>query len=234
MESAISASEGSPSRGAVLDQLERLLESRHFRNSKRYPAFLRYVVEHTLLGDMEILKERTLGIEVFSRASDYDSNADPIVRVTAGEVRKRIAQYYQEPGHEHEVRIELPLGGYVPHFYDHGGPVPSPGEHADTSSLEALPPVVLSGDGVGASLLAPEVVLPESALVPAIDQPAPEGTQAHGVGDRRDGTGNPLCGACRMEFRAGTPCGDGSGYGLETGDELFPTRAERNRRSFAG
>ena len=119
----ILGADGSPlARSTLLHQLERLLESRHFRNSKRYPAFLRYVVEHTLSGDTDGLKERTLGIEVFARPSNYDTNADPIVRVTAGEVRKRIAQYYQEPGHEHEVRIDLPLGAYVPSFFSGSGP----------------------------------------------------------------------------------------------------------------
>lgn len=98
------------------DQLERIVTSSHFRNSRRYPAFLRFVVEHTLDGNIERLKERTLGIEVFGRQNDYDTNADPIVRVTAGEVRKRIAQYYQDPDREHEVRINLPLGSYIPQF----------------------------------------------------------------------------------------------------------------------
>lgn len=105
------------SRAERLEQLERIVSSSHFRNSKRYPSFLRFVVERTVEENSEVLKERNLGTEVFGRASDYDTNADPIVRVTAGEVRKRIAQYYQTPGHEHELRIDLPLGSYVPHFY---------------------------------------------------------------------------------------------------------------------
>src|SRR5580658_8310319 len=108
--------DGRFSRSEVTQQLERTVRSRHFRNSKRYPSFLRFVVEQTLAGKTEALKERTLGTDVFARRSDYDTNADPIVRVTAGEVRKRIAQYYQESGHEHELRIDLPLGSYVPHF----------------------------------------------------------------------------------------------------------------------
>jgi hypothetical protein len=108
--------EGSFSRSELLDQLERIVQSKHFRNSKRYPSFLRFVVEHTLAGKTEVLKERTLGVDVFARPSNYDTNDDPIVRVTAGEIRKRIAQYYQEPGHEEELRIDLPLGSYVPHF----------------------------------------------------------------------------------------------------------------------
>ena len=113
------------SRHAVLEQMERLLESRHFRNSKRYPMLLRYVVEQTLAGKTEGLKERTLGMDVFARPGDYDTNADPIVRVTAGEVRKRLAQYYHEAGHESEIRIDLPLGAYMPHFIRPGLVTPS-------------------------------------------------------------------------------------------------------------
>jgi len=101
---------------AILDQLERVIQSTHFRHSKRYPALLSFIVQETLAGRTDSLKERTLGVEVFGRPIDYDTNADPVVRVTAGEVRKRIAQYYQSSGHEHELRFDLPLGSYVPHF----------------------------------------------------------------------------------------------------------------------
>jgi hypothetical protein len=95
---------------ALLEQLERLLENQHFHKSKRFPAFLRFVVAEALSGRSEGLKERTLGIEVFGKDPNYDTTEDPIVRVTAGEIRKRIAQYYQEPGHEKEIRLLLPPG----------------------------------------------------------------------------------------------------------------------------
>lgn len=98
----------------VQEQLQRLLTSPSFRNSQRYPALLRYAVEHTLAGFADQLKERTVGIVVFHRPADYDTNTDPVVRVTAGEVRKRLAVYYQE--HPHELRIDLPAGSYVPQF----------------------------------------------------------------------------------------------------------------------
>jgi hypothetical protein len=116
--------DGRFSRSDLLEQLERIVSSKHFRNSKRYPTFLRFVVEQTLAGKTESLKERTLGVDVFARTSHYDTNEDPIVRVTAGEIRKRIAQYYQEPGHEEELRIDLPLGSYVPHFLPAAHAVP--------------------------------------------------------------------------------------------------------------
>jgi len=100
----------------VIDQLERILISPLFKQSKRYSPFLRYVVEKTLSGEEDTLKERTIGVEVFGRDPLYDSNNDPIVRVTSGEVRRRIAQYYHEAGHEQELRIDLSPGSYVPEF----------------------------------------------------------------------------------------------------------------------
>ena len=118
----------------VPQQLERILSSTLFRNSKRYPDLLRYVVEQTLRGQAETLKERTLGVEVFRRKPDYDSNADPVVRVTAGEVRKRLAQYYAQPEHHGELRIDLPSGSYVPEFRM---PEPAPAATEEDERQEA-------------------------------------------------------------------------------------------------
>ena len=104
-------------RDAIREQLERILANPLFTHSKRYPLLLRWVVERALEGRSGQLKERTLGVEVFGRHPDYDTNTDPVVRITAGEIRKRIAQYYHEPGRENEVRIDLPCGSYVPEFH---------------------------------------------------------------------------------------------------------------------
>jgi hypothetical protein len=103
-------------REAVRAQLERILASHLFKNSKRYPKLLRYLVEHTLDDAGQQLKERVLGVEVFGRDPDYDTNLDPVVRIIAGEVRKRLAQYYHEPGRESEILIDLHPGSYVPVF----------------------------------------------------------------------------------------------------------------------
>ncbi len=105
-----------PGGQAVRDELDRLLASPYFNHSKRFPNFLRFVVEHALAGDVDNIKERTLGIEIFGRNADYDTSTDPIVRVTAAEIRKRVAQYYQDPAHHDELRISLPSGSYVPQF----------------------------------------------------------------------------------------------------------------------
>lgn len=100
----------------VREQLERLLVHPLFANSKRYPALLSYTVEQTLLGNAAELKERSIGVEVFGRSPSYDANADPVVRITAGEVRKRLSQYYYDSAHAGELIIELPIGSYVPFF----------------------------------------------------------------------------------------------------------------------
>lgn len=102
---------------AIDEQLNRLLASPYFIHSKRLPDFLRFVVEHTLDGNVDNIKERTLGVEIFGRDAGYDTSSDPIVRVTAAEVRKRTAQYYQEPAHQDELRISLPSGSYIPQFH---------------------------------------------------------------------------------------------------------------------
>jgi hypothetical protein len=101
---------------AANEQLERLLANPYFSHSRRFPSFLRFIVSQTLSGRTDLLKERTVGVEVFGKDANYDTANDPIVRVTAAEIRKRIAQYYQDPAHEHELRLLLPPGSYVPRF----------------------------------------------------------------------------------------------------------------------
>jgi hypothetical protein len=103
-------------RRLVLEELGAILASYHFRGSKRYPALLRFIVEAALDNRSSNLKERILGVEVFGRHPGYDTSADPVVRVSAAEVRKRIAQYYHESGHHSRIQIELPLGSYAPEF----------------------------------------------------------------------------------------------------------------------
>lgn len=134
-------------KSAVRAQLEKIVASVPFRNSKRYPALLRYVVEKTLEGAGDELKERNIGVEVFARDPSYDLGIDPIVRITAGEVRKRLAQYYQEAAHRQELRIDIPLGSYQPEFS-------SPERAAEVVSLTApgVAKPLISEPGRGPSL----------------------------------------------------------------------------------
>jgi hypothetical protein len=124
-------------RQLVRSQLEKLVSDGRFAASKRYPYLLRYIVEQTLAGNEDDLKERTLGVEVFHRPPDYDTNADPVVRLCAAEVRKRLAQYYQSPAHGGELRIDLNPGSYVPVFSQLA---------PDAPVFEAIPPEVIPAD----------------------------------------------------------------------------------------
>lgn len=105
-----------PNAALIREQLRRLLAHPLFTNSKRYPVLLAYTVEQALIGNAGELKERTIGVEAFGREPNYDVNLDPVVRMTASEVRKRLIQYYYSPDHAGELVIELPVGSYVPSF----------------------------------------------------------------------------------------------------------------------
>ncbi len=108
--------ENEAERDAIRQQLAHILASDLFANSKRYPGLLKYVVDQTLAERASSLKERTVGVEVFGRDPTYDTNVDPVVRTSAAQVRHRLAQYYEEPGREGEIRIDLLPGSYVPQF----------------------------------------------------------------------------------------------------------------------
>ena len=102
---------------AVHKTLEEILLSPPFRNSKQCQDMLRYVVEHSLKREQESLRERVIGIEVFGRRHDYDTSDDPVVRMRAADIRKRLAQYYQRAeNHGTHVRIEIPSGSYRANF----------------------------------------------------------------------------------------------------------------------
>jgi hypothetical protein len=142
----------------VRDQLKKLLASPHFLISRRYPNLLRFVVEQTLEGQEDTLKERLLGIEVFHRSPDYDTNQDPVVRLSAAEVRKRIALYYQHPDHQNELLIGLNPGSYIPYFRPAQSPPVSPGPAEKAVETVSIPasvprwrwPLVAAGLAAGA------------------------------------------------------------------------------------
>ncbi|HEY1336510.1 MAG TPA: tetratricopeptide repeat protein [Bryobacteraceae bacterium] len=97
-------------------QLERILASKSFRQADRLKRFLTFIVEETLAGRGERLKEFVVGVEVFGKDDLFDPRNDPIVRVQARRLRSQLARYYREEGADDELVIELPKGGYAPVF----------------------------------------------------------------------------------------------------------------------
>jgi len=100
----------------VRAQIERILRSQTLSGSDQLKRLLRLVVERTLSGQPELLKEYNLGLDVFQRPPDYDPKVDPIVRVQAGRLRSKLGEYYATEGAHDLVVIQIPKGAYAPVF----------------------------------------------------------------------------------------------------------------------
>ena len=129
---------GPPDAATVQHALDEVLASTFFRNTQQCQNLLRYIVKHSLAGEDHLLRERVIGSEVFGRRPDYEPGEDPIVRLRAAEVRKRLAQFYQSCA-EAETRIEIPAGSYKANF-SRREPVLSPHRKEDlaTASVEPI------------------------------------------------------------------------------------------------
>ncbi|HET8636732.1 MAG TPA: hypothetical protein VFL96_07775, partial [Acidobacteriaceae bacterium] len=95
---------------AIRLQLERILSSGVFVSARRSQAFLRYVVEKSILGPVP--KEYEIAVDVFERSADYDPAVDATVRVEASRLRGRLREYYATQGKHDPILIDLPKGGY--------------------------------------------------------------------------------------------------------------------------
>ncbi len=136
-----------PGESEVRQALADVLEDRHFRTSKQCRDLLAYVVDHSLRDDATALKERVVGSQVFHRNPDYDTGEDPVVRVRAADVRKRLAQYYQDhPPERVPVQIDLLPGSYRATFQSRTQPPPPSIEKNEPAtlpvSLPALTPAI--------------------------------------------------------------------------------------------
>ena len=118
--------------------LEDVLQSAPFRTSRQCQDLFRYIVEHSLNGSDDSLRERVIGVDVFGRAPDYDTAEDPVVRLRAADVRKRLAQYYQSKTDAPSGwKIDIPTGSYRAHFHPpDAAPTPVLAAH---SAVHALP-----------------------------------------------------------------------------------------------
>lgn len=138
-----------PSAEEIRQHLDAILAGDEFCSSRRSSELLRHIVERALAGDVESLKERLLGVEIFHRRSDYDTSTDAIVRVTASDVRRRLVNFYAEHPAQ-PMRISLPLGSYVPDFMSLTVREVSPGtaiiEHRAGRALNVTDPGHFDGE----------------------------------------------------------------------------------------
>jgi hypothetical protein len=138
---------------AILRELESILSSPFFRTSNRSKQFLSYVVQHKLEESHEPLKERTIGAKLFQRPVGYSTGDDPVVRVQAGEVRRRLEQYHHAGLSRSPVRIELPVGSYAPEFR---WATPQPDEPAKPEPMQAETARGEAGEIVAPALAPPD------------------------------------------------------------------------------
>jgi serine/threonine-protein kinase len=78
-------------------------------------------VDQALAGEQGSSKECLIGMYIFGRRPDYDPSTDPIVRVEARRLRRKLAAYYANGGRHDPVRIEVPKGAYRPVFESQTG-----------------------------------------------------------------------------------------------------------------
>jgi TolB-like protein len=125
---------------AAKAEIERVLASKGFANAGRLSRLLRYIVDKTLAGEADQLKEYAVGVEVFDRDHTYDPRLDSIVRVEAGRLRSRLDEYYNGEGAGARLRITLPRGGYVAHFEARPEPAAEPPIDAPSRPRTVAPP----------------------------------------------------------------------------------------------
>lgn len=157
-------------------QLERIIQSALFAKSTRLTAFLRYVVEQTLAGQGDKLKEQVLALELYGRSSDFDSGLDSVVRVDARRLRDRLREYYTDSTGD-PVIISLPKGTYAPVF-ERGNTLSAVVKFPSASPPEAPKPpargrwrrpIIYTGTAVvGAAILLLCYLRPPSTPAPAV------------------------------------------------------------------
>ena len=113
-----------PSADEIRLQLDRLLASDGFANADRMSGFLRYIVERSIAGESDQLKEYVIGVAVFGRDEQYDPRIDSIVRVEARRLRTKLDEYYAGSGRHDPIVIGMRRGAYVPDFARRAAPLP--------------------------------------------------------------------------------------------------------------
>ncbi|HEV3197926.1 MAG TPA: hypothetical protein VGZ73_08465, partial [Bryobacteraceae bacterium] len=101
-----------PSISEVRNELQIVLASRAFRQSRGLAKLLRYICSKALADDDEPITEYTIAVDVLGKPQDFKENKDAGVRVELHRLRKRLADYYEQEGADHSIRIVIPTGQY--------------------------------------------------------------------------------------------------------------------------
>jgi hypothetical protein len=102
-------------------QIDKLVSSQVLHGSESLCKLLRYLAEHALDHPGSSLKEYQIATEVFGRPQDFDPQHDSTIRVQAGRLRLKLAEYYSTEGTEDNLVVEIPKGTYVVSFHNRAG-----------------------------------------------------------------------------------------------------------------
>ena len=127
-------------RDDIISHLQQVLTNRRFATAERNAKFLRYVVESTLEGKSDEIKETVIANEVYGRSSTYNPKVDSIVRVEASRLRQKLRSYYENEGQSSPIRFHLPNGSYIPVFERIEQPPAFPGVFNDFPLIADAPP----------------------------------------------------------------------------------------------
>jgi len=117
--------------------IEKVLHSVAFSRSDSSRLLLKFIVEKSLSGNLDSIKEYTIATEALGRPPDFDPKADSIVRIQVQRLRKKLEEYYSDEGGEDPIRIVIPSGHYIPEFRTH--PEPSPPKKDDDLVVPSPP-----------------------------------------------------------------------------------------------
>ncbi len=110
-------------------EIQSVLRSPQFERSEKLQKFLRFICDLTIRGESNKINEYLIGAEVFLRGPDYSPSEDSVVRRQAHTLRQKLQEFYSGEGSTHALRIELPIGRYVPSFrriQESPSPIPVP------------------------------------------------------------------------------------------------------------
>lgn len=167
-----------PGTAEIRSALEKVLSSESFAQAARLREFLRFIVEETLAGRGDRLKGYTIGTEVFEKPEDFDARSDPHVRVEAGRLRQRLADYYLSEGAADRVRIEVRRGSYRPEFVY--ASVHFPDRTAPESTIATTPAFARLPARLGIAVLVAVAIVVVGLAYFYARNPAVENTQANG------------------------------------------------------
>jgi hypothetical protein len=148
-----------PSKAEVRETMRQILASRHFVNAPTKQRFLRLICEYYLNGRASELNEYMIGCELYDRDESYNPALDPIVRVGAHGLRKRLEAYYKGEGKDDEIILEIPHGSYAPNFIRRAAPQESSEPANGVSDAPALVAFIENNSKILLNLLVLSLVI---------------------------------------------------------------------------